>query len=180
MPPRRRNQRETKLWARNKFIRIGHLWEMQTGEAQLSPKDPVGYSFIMQGEWGSEKTTSSFLGVVAPPKYPVRCVFKSAEGQSSNSCPWSEPECRTHPILHPTTWGKSPACTSQANLPCSDGFLKKLLTHNDSSKYPRFLSLSMVPYWDFCNYMCLLHPYHIHSHWLAQELNCYCFCHLGC
>ena len=51
-----------------------------SGQAwKLCPQDPVGYSFIIQGEWGSEKTTSSFLGVVAPPWYQVRCVFKLAE-----------------------------------------------------------------------------------------------------
>ena len=59
---------------------IGQAWK-------LCPKDVVGYSFIIQGEWGWERPTSSFLGVVAPPSYPVRCVFKSAEERSSNSCP---------------------------------------------------------------------------------------------
>ena len=74
---------------------------MQEGrQRNFAPQDSVGYSFIIQGEWGSEKTASSFLGVVAPPWYPVRCVFKSAEGRSSNACPWSEPECRPHPIPH--------------------------------------------------------------------------------
>ena len=34
------------------------------------------YSFIVQGEWGAEKTASSFLGVAAPPRYQVRGVFK--------------------------------------------------------------------------------------------------------
>jgi len=38
---------------------------MQT--RRLCPEDPVGYSFIIQGEWGLEKPASSFLGVVAPP-----------------------------------------------------------------------------------------------------------------
>ena len=70
---------------------------------KLCPKDLVGYSFIIQGEWGSEKSAPSFLGVVAPPRYPVRCVFKSAESRSSNSCPQSKSECRPHPISHPTT-----------------------------------------------------------------------------
>ena len=31
------------------------------------PQDLVGYSFILQGEWGLEKPASSFLGVVALP-----------------------------------------------------------------------------------------------------------------
>ena len=38
--------------------------------------------FIMQGDWWLEKTASSFMGVLAPPGYPVKCVFKSAEGLS--------------------------------------------------------------------------------------------------
>ena len=57
---------------------------------RLCPEDLVGYGFISHGEWGSEKTTSSLLEVVAPPWYLVKCVFKSAEGQSSISCSWSE------------------------------------------------------------------------------------------
>ena len=44
---------------------------------KLCPQDPVGYSFTLQGERGSEKTASSFLGVAAPPWHLVRCVFKS-------------------------------------------------------------------------------------------------------
>ena len=71
---------------------------------RLCPEDPVVLS------------SSSFLGVVAPPWYPVRPVFKSAEGWSSNSCPWSEPECRPHPIPHPATWGNSRTSSSQASL----------------------------------------------------------------
>ena len=70
-------------------------------ERKLCPKDLVGSSFIIQGELGSEKTGSSFLGVGASPCYLVRCVLKSAEGRSSNSCPWSESEHRPHPIPHP-------------------------------------------------------------------------------
>jgi len=68
-----------------------------------------------------------FLWVIAPPLYPVReyltrygqtrTVFKSAEGRSLHSCPWSEPECRPHPNPHPMTWGISQASNSQASLP---------------------------------------------------------------
>ena len=71
---------------------------------KLCPEDPdlVGYRFIIQRELGLEKSASSFLEVVvAPPWYPVRHVFKSVEGQSSNSCPRSESERRIHPIPHP-------------------------------------------------------------------------------
>ena len=59
---------------------------------KLCPENPVGSGFIIQGERGSEKTASSFLGILeieVPPRYPVRCVFKAAEGRSSNSCPQS-------------------------------------------------------------------------------------------
>jgi len=90
-----------------------------SGQAlKLCPEeDGVGYSFLIRGEWGSEKTASSFLGVVAPPGSPVRCVFKSAEGRSPNSCPRSESECR-----HP-----SPNDPRQASLPCSDGFFEQFI-----------------------------------------------------
>ena len=54
---------------------------------KLCPEDPVSYSFIIQGEKGLEKPASSLLGVVSPPWYLVRCVFKSAEGLTSKSCP---------------------------------------------------------------------------------------------
>ena len=123
--------------------------------------------FIIQGEWGWEKTTSSFLGVTAPSWY---LVFKSAEGWSSNSCSRSEPECRPHPIHHPMTWGIAGASTSQASLPCSDGFLEQLLTYSDPPKSPRFPSLSMVPYWDFYNYLCPLHPYQLNS--ISSPFSC--------
>ena len=45
-----------------------------------APLDLMGYNFIIQEELGWEKTASSFLGGVAPPWYPVRCVFKSVKG----------------------------------------------------------------------------------------------------
>ena len=82
------------------------------------------------------------------------CLFKSAEVWSLNSCPWSEPECRPHPIPHSITWGISHASTSQASLPCSDGPLEQLSTYSDLPKSPRFPSLTVVLYWDFHNYLC--------------------------
>jgi len=49
----------------------------EIGQARtLCLENPVGYSFILQGEWALEKPASSFLGVAAPPRYLVRCVFK--------------------------------------------------------------------------------------------------------
>ena len=121
-----------------------------SGQARkLRPQDQVNYNFIIQGEWGWEKTASSFLGVVAPPpQYPLRCVFKLAGGWSSNSCPRSESECRPHPIPHPMTWGNSRTSTSQESLPCSEVPLEQILTDSDLPKSPMFPSLSMVPYWD--------------------------------
>ena len=48
-----------------------------------------------------------------------------------------------------------PPLVRQACLdPCSDGFLEQLLTYSDPPNFPRFLSLSMVPYWDTYNYLC--------------------------
>ena len=44
--------------------------------------------------------------------------------------------------------------TSQASLPCSDGPLEQLLTYRGLPKSPTVPSLSMVPYWDFHNYVC--------------------------
>ena len=124
---------------------------MQAGRHELLyPEDLVGYSFIIQGEWGLEKPASSFLGVVAP-QYLLKCVFKSAEGGFSNSCPWSESECRPHPISHPTTWGNSHTSTSQASPPCSSGFLSNFLSYSDPPTSPRFPS--MILYWDFYNYV---------------------------
>ena len=82
--------------------------------------------------------SSSFF--IAPPSYLVRCVFKSAEGWSSNSRPGSESECRPHPI--PT--GRPEAVltsTSQASLPGSDGFLEQLLTYGGLPASSRFLYL---------------------------------------
>lgn len=77
--------------------------------------------------------------------------------KSSNSCPRSESECT--PFRHPITWGISRASTGQASLPCSDGALEPLLTYSGLPKSPGFPSLSLVPYCNFYNYLCLLHPY---------------------
>ena len=55
----------------------GQVWK-------LCPEDPMGYGFIVQGEWRLGKTASSFLGAVVPPRYQVRCVFKSAPAQGLN------------------------------------------------------------------------------------------------
>ena len=41
--------------------------------------------------------------------------------------------------------------------------LNHLLTYSDFLKSPRFPSLSLVPYWDFYNYLCLLHPYQVYG-----------------
>ena len=93
-------------------------------------QDPVCYSFIIQGEWGSEKTASSFLGVVAPPWYQVRSVFKSTEGWSSNFCLWSKSESRPHPI--PTQLPEAiltPPLVKQGCLVLM-AFLSNLLTYS--------------------------------------------------
>ena len=85
----------------------------------------------------------------------MRTVFISSEGWSLNSGPWSEPECRPHPIPHPMIRGISHASTSQAKRPhCFDGFLEPLLTYNDLPKSPRFPFLSTAPYWDLYKYLC--------------------------
>ena len=38
-------------------------------------------------------------------------------------------------------------------------FLSNLFTYSDLPVSPKFPSLSVVLYWDFYNYLCLLHPY---------------------
>ena len=126
---------------------------------RLCPEDPVDYSFIVQGEWGSEKPASSFLGVVAPPWYPVRCVFRLAEGQSSNTCPWSESECRPHPI--PNQRPEAILALPLAKQACLVlmAFLSNLSLYSDLPMSANFPSLFMVLYWDLYNYLCLLHPY---------------------
>ena len=127
---------------------------MQAGRQGGSAPRISGQQFYHPRGVGLKKPASSFLGET-PPGYPVRCVFKSAEGQSSNSCPWSKSKCRPCPIPHPM----SRASTSQASLPHSDGFLEQLLTYSDLPTSPRFPSLSMILYWNFYNYLCILHPY---------------------
>ena len=78
-----------------------------------------------------------------------------------NSCLWSEPECRPHPIPHPMTRGIHRTSTSQARLLHSDGLPGQLLTSKVISKnslgFP--LSLSLVPYWNFNCVTILLHPF---------------------
>ena len=69
--------------------------------------------------------------------------------------PWSESECRPHPIPHLM----SPASTSRASLLCAHGFLEQLLAYSGLLASPGLPSLSMILYWDVCNHLCRLHPY---------------------
>ena len=110
-----------------------------------------------KGSGGGKRPASSSLGVGAPPQYLVKCVFKSAEGWSSNPSPWSESECRLPPIPHPEALLKAPL-TKQTCLVLM-AFLSNLLTYSDLPKSPKFPSLNMVLFWDFDNYQRLLHPY---------------------
>ena len=45
------------------------------------------------------------------------------------------------------------------SLPGADGFLEQLLAYSDLPMSPKLPSLTSVLYWDFYNYLCLLHPY---------------------
>ena len=91
---------------------------------------------------------------------------------------WIWMQASSHP--HPMTSGNSQTSTSQASLTHSDGFFE-LLTHSDLPKSPKFPSLSMVPYWDFC--LCLLHLYHLLAHlhlsqasYLNKSISCLPLC----
>ena len=134
--------------ARNKVIgknKIGYLWEIQAGR-QGGSAQRIRWGTVLSFSGVQEDCLFLFLPVVAPPWYPVKeyltlqgqSLFKSAEGWSLNSCPWSVPECGPHPMPHSMTWGISCASTSQASLPHSDGFLEPLLTSSDLPKSPRF------------------------------------------
>ena len=73
----------------------------------------------------------------------------------------AELECRLHFIFLLMTWGISHAfiygCIVKQDcfIPrSSDGFLEWLFTYSDLPNFPRFPSLSVVPYWDPYNYLC--------------------------
>ena len=117
----------------------------------------MGYSFYHLRGVGVGKdclflsgSTSSFL---------VRCVFKSAEGWSSNSHPSSEYECRPNLIPDPTTKAILKAPLMKQACLVLMVYLSNLLTYSDLPVSPKFPSLNMVLYGDFYNYLCLLHPY---------------------
>ena len=130
---------------------------MQAGRQGVSdPRIQWATVLSSKGSRGQKDSLFLFLGVVAPPWCLVRCVFKSAEGRSSDSCPGSESECRPHPS--PTQCLASPLL--QASLPRSAGFLEQLLTYGDLPASLGFPSPSMIFYWDVYNYLSLLHPYH--------------------
>ena len=122
---------------------------------KLCPEDPVGYSCILQGEWGSEKPASSFLGVAAPPLYPVRCVFKPAEGWSTNSFVLGR-NLNAGLIPSPTQQPEAILTLPQFKQACLVlmAFLRNLFTINlyhcsDLPISAKFPSLSVVLYWDF-------------------------------
>ena len=125
------------------------------------------YSFISQGEWGSEKTVSSFLGVVTPPWYQVRCIFILAEGRSSNSWPlvWIWMQASSHPSPNNL---RQVSHLHYSSKPALFWWLS-WVTYGDLPKFPKFSSLSMVPYSDFYNYLCLLHPYHLYLDLLSWK-----------
>ena len=52
----------------------------------------------------------------------------------------------------------SPSLVKEACLVLM-AFLGNLLTYSDLPNSPKFPSLSVVPCWNFYNYLCLLHPY---------------------
>ena len=127
-------------------------------------------SSALRIQWATILSSKESWGWESPPLHfweqqlllSIRwCVFKSTEGQFSNSYPRSEYECRPHPILHPTMETfLMPPLVKQACLVLM-AFGGNLLTYSDLPTSPRFPSLSMILYWDFYNYLCLLHPYHI-------------------
>ena len=111
---------------------------MQAGRQGSSAPGSCRLRFYPPRAVGIGKPVCSFLGVAAPPWCPLRCVFKSAEGQSSNSCPRSESEYRPHPIPHPTTWGNSHTSTSRAGLLCSKGFSEQFIYLQWLPMFPKF------------------------------------------
>ena len=85
-----------------------------------------------------EKDRLFLSGRVAPPLYPVRCIFKSAEGWSSNlPLVWIWMQASSLPPLNDL----SNSCTStrQASLPCSDGFLELTVVSQHPPGFPLYL-----------------------------------------
>ena len=55
----------------------------------------------------------------------------------------------------------APPLVKQACLILIDGLLEQLLIYSGLLMSPRFPSFYITLYWDFYNYLCLLHPYQI-------------------
>ena len=108
-------------------------------------RSPVSYGFIIQGVGKAHLFlsggNSSFLVYIQSKV----CIQISRRGGSSNSCPWSESECRLHPIPQPTTWGNSQAFTSPATCRVLMDFGGNLLTYSDLPMSPRLPSLLQPP-----------------------------------
>ena len=121
-----------------------------SGQARrLRPEGPVGYSFIIQGEWGLEKPASSFLGIVAPPWYLVRCVFKSAEvGPQTPALGLNLNAGLFPPLTQQPEAILALPLVKQVCLVLM-AFLNNLLIYSDLPISPKFPSLSLILYWDF-------------------------------
>ena len=159
---------------------------MQAGRQESSaPRIQGATVFISQGEWGSEKTTSFLLGVVALPRHPAssRVCLQIRRRAVLKLLPfvwiWMQVS-RPTPIQWPEAILKAPLMKQACLLRMA--FLSNLLTV--ISQCPLFPSLSVVLYWDFKNDLCLLRPYHYHFEgkkrfvkiflylFLAQEAAC--------
>ena len=105
MPPRRRNSARDSDRQEIDLLRQDASERWKQADKESLSQGLGGLQFYHpRGMGGGKDPLFLFLDrVVAAPWYPVRCVFKGAEGQSSNSCPWSEFECRSPRIPHPMT-----------------------------------------------------------------------------
>lgn len=139
-----------------------------TGKEAL-PLKSVGIQFYNPSGVGVGKDHFFFFQVISPPSYPVR-EHLTLYVQTRTIIVLMQISRRVVLKILPLVWtwmwasAYSPSndlrliscstSTRQSSLPCSNGFLEWFLTYSGLPKFPRILSLSMVPYWDLYNYLC--------------------------
>ena len=132
---------------------------MQAGRQGTSARGSGGPQFYHPKESGWKKTTSSFLGVIAPPWCPIGGYSKQQKGGPQTPALGLNLNAGLVPFSSPRPGAILARPLVRQICLVLLAFWRNLFTYSDLPKSPRFPPLSPILSWDFYNYLCLPHPY---------------------